>query len=511
LFFTIFACQTVSGQNISEDFADIEVLLANGWFTVNHSDPLNPSVEGWSQCGGTAIPPAHMGAPTACVLVNYQSGKGEATLNNWLGGPVRTFHNGDTISFYTRTPNNNFPDRLQLRLSTSGASTDVGTGAFDVGVFTTLLLDINPNYQPIYPTVWTQFSVTLSGLPSGGASGRFAFRYFVEHGGPDGVNSNIIGVDTLAYTANALTPAAHQESDYDGDGRTDLSVARNTGGGAGGQVTWYNRRSSDGALYAAPWGIATDFIAPDDYDNDNKTDIAVWRQGPPGVAAYYIFYTGTSTMSSYQFGQTGDNPDVHRDYDGDGKADIAVYRPGATTGAQSFWFYRGSLNNPSGNITYVPWGIRGDFPAPGDYNHDGRGDFVVQRDNGGGQARFYRLFSNGTTDTLVFGFPTDAIVPGDYDGDGSTDIAVVRDSGGLIYWYVRNSSNGAIVGGPFGNSPDIVCQGDYDGDGRTDFAVWRPSADPTMNFFYWLGSTSGFAGAEWGQLNDVPGASWNTH
>src|SRR4029079_1388465 len=124
---------------------------------------------------------------------------------------------------------------------------------------------------------------------------------------------------------------------------------------------------------AADWGIATDFVAPGDYDNDNKTDIAVWREGPPGTAAYYIFYTGTSTFAAFQFGQIGDNPDVHADYDGDGKTDIATYRD--APGQQSYFFYRGSLNNPNGTITYVPWGQNGDFPVPGDFDADGRGDF----------------------------------------------------------------------------------------------------------------------------------------
>src|SRR2546428_3306592 len=50
-------------------------------------------------------------------------------------------------SFYTRTVDMpSFPDRLQVRMSTNGASSNVGTTATDVGDFTTLLLDINPTY-----------------------------------------------------------------------------------------------------------------------------------------------------------------------------------------------------------------------------------------------------------------------------------------------------------------------------------------------------------------------------
>ena len=97
-----------------------------------------------------------------------------------------------------------FPDRLQLRLSTSGASTNVGTLPTDVGDFTTVLVDINPTLTTAgFPNVWTQFTATLSGL-SAPTDGRFAFRYFVTNGGPVGDNSDYIGIDDFAYTPSAV-------------------------------------------------------------------------------------------------------------------------------------------------------------------------------------------------------------------------------------------------------------------------------------------------------------------
>jgi hypothetical protein len=118
-------------------------------------------------------------------------------------------------------------------------------------------------------------------------------------------------------------------------------------------------------------------------------------------------------------------------------------------------------------------------------------------------------------DSIVFGTPTDVIVPGDYDGDGKTDLATVRGTAGNISWFVRPSSTGVINGGPtavFGNSAtDFPTQGDYDGDGKTDFAVWRPNADPAQNYFFFLGSTSGYGQNEWGQNGDYPVANYNSH
>src|SRR4029078_5949387 len=92
-----------------------------------------------------------------------------------------------------------FPDRLQVRMSTNGASSNVGTTATDVGDFPALLLDINPTYTTAgYPTAWTQFTLVVSGVPSP-TTGRLAFRYFVEDAGTSGSKSDYIGIDTLQY------------------------------------------------------------------------------------------------------------------------------------------------------------------------------------------------------------------------------------------------------------------------------------------------------------------------
>ena len=122
-------------------------------------------------------------------------------MSNWLLTPPLTLQNGVVLSFWTRTVDTpTFPDRLQVRMSTNGASTNVGATATSVGDFTTVLLDINPTYTTDgYPNVWTQFTVTLSGIASP-TSGRLAMRYFVENGGPSGVNSDFIGIDTLTIT-----------------------------------------------------------------------------------------------------------------------------------------------------------------------------------------------------------------------------------------------------------------------------------------------------------------------
>jgi hypothetical protein len=170
------------------------------WYVVNNSSPAGTTswTNGPAQIGSGTFT-AQSGSGFA--EVGAGSGSGTATLSNWLITPELSFTAGDVISFYTRTVSNpQYADRLQLAFSDSGASTDVGTTATSVGVFTDTLLDINPSYQLTgqgsFPTTWTQYTVTCPET----ADCRLAFRYFVEDGGPLGDNSDVIGVDTVSVT-----------------------------------------------------------------------------------------------------------------------------------------------------------------------------------------------------------------------------------------------------------------------------------------------------------------------
>ncbi|MEO6393979.1 MAG: FG-GAP-like repeat-containing protein [Pyrinomonadaceae bacterium] len=364
--------------------------------------------------------------------------------------------------------------------------------------------------QATSPAPVTSLNTAFSGVTAAAANGTWTLT--IRDGGGGDTGSVTASSLTITTAGPASCTTARRPVDYDGNGRSDFSVVRNTGGGPSGQVTWFNQLNGGaGTSLATGWGIATDRFVPNDFDGDGKTDIAVWRPGAPFNAYFYILQSGTNTFRSDQFGQTGDDPTVVGDYDGDGKSDPAIYRAGAATGDHSFWWYRSSL---TGVITLgAEWGQNGDFPAPGDYDGDNKFDYVVQRNAGGGQAGFFEKLSGGGTFTTVFGTPTDTIVPGYYDDDCKTDIATTRGSGGLILWNVRKSTDGTFTSTFWGNSAtDLQTQGDYDGDGRTDLAVWRPNADPTQNFFYFIRSSDSVQSSyEWGQNGDFPVAHFNSH
>jgi hypothetical protein len=230
------------------------------------------------------------------------------------------------------------------------------------------------------------------------------------------------------------------ENDYDGDLKTDLAVFRPSDG------DWFVQQTTRGPLNAH-WGNSTDKLTPADYDGDGKTDIAIWREGPPTVAAFWILQSSDSTVRVVQFGQTGDDSRVVGDWDGDGKADMAVYR-NAAFGSQSYFFFRGTLNNPSGNITYVPWGTNGDAAVRGDFDGDGRTDAAVFRPS---NSVWYILrSSDGQIVYQAWGLPSDRRVTGDYDADGKTDLAVFRPSNNS--WYILNSSNTTVSYRQWGTS-----------------------------------------------------------
>jgi hypothetical protein len=375
-----------------------------------------------------------------------------------------------------------------------------------------------PNAQIIDLVAWGTSNNAEGGAATNGGGSLTATQGNVRklNGCQDTDNNNAdFDIITAPVPRNTSTPAAPCAAapttdapvDFNGDGKTDYVVVRNVGGGPNGQVRWfYNINGTGAATVAIDWGLTGDFFVPEDYDGDGKDDIAVWRAGTPGVAAFYILNSATNTARVEAFGQSGDDPTVVGDYAGDNSADLAVYRPGANPGDQSFWFYR---STPGGAVTTIPWGLNGDFEAPGDYDGDGKNDIVIQRNNGNGQGAFWRRNSNGSATVTIFGLSSDVIVPGDYDGDGKTDIATARGIGGSIQWHYLSSLNGSIVYTTFGSSSGVyIAQGQYDGDNKTDVAVWIQSSGQFVS----LNSTNG--AASWfglGASTDYPPANYNTH
>ncbi len=206
---------SVAAGQISERFSNVDDLVGDGWVFADNSTPLG--IPGWFQglTDSEGFFDANSGAPSAYIASTFSSVNTDDsdastfTLSNWLLTPEVPLVNGSVFGFATRTlplvaglPV--FPDRLEVRLSVSAASVDVGNTAESVGAFNfggQPLLVINPTLTDDgYPRDWTPFDVTVTGLAAP-TRGRFAFRHYVtDVGNIIGVNNgDYVGVDDVTY------------------------------------------------------------------------------------------------------------------------------------------------------------------------------------------------------------------------------------------------------------------------------------------------------------------------
>jgi hypothetical protein len=304
-------------------------------------------------------------------------------------------------------------------------------------------------------------------LPAAAAGQNVKFKF--RMGTDASVGGTGIRIDGLKVINGFNCPPITGDkpvADFDGDGKTDLSVFR-TG-------TWYIQRSTAGFI-GVPFGLGADVIAPGDYDGDGKADIAVFRTN-----TWYILKSSDGLVSTRPWGTSGDLP-RSGDYDGDGKTDVGVYRPSNNT----YYVFRSS----DSGVTAQSWGIAGDVSVVGDFDGDDKTDFGVFR-----SGTWHILGSTAGYSATPFGIAGDRLVPADYDGDDKDDIAVFRSG----TWYMLRSTAG-LGTVPWGIGTDTTVPGDYDGDGKDDVAVFRGS----VGTWYIVNSGGGTTTSPFGTSGDV--------
>jgi uncharacterized delta-60 repeat protein len=309
-----------------------------------------------------------------------------------------------------------------------------------------------------------------------GGSNDFIYGMALDSSGRAVVAGESGGSFTVARVLGDFAPPARAPFDFDGDGKSDLSIFRPAVG------EWWINKSSNGGNFAERFGNSSDKLAPADYTGDGKADIAFFR---PSTGEWFILRSEDRTYYSFAFGATGDVP-VPADYDRDGRADVAVFRPSNST-----WY----INKSGGGTIIQQFGQTGDVPVAADYDADGKADIAIWRSSAG---QWWINRSAAGLIAIQFGNSMDKPVQGDYTGDGKTDIALFRPSTGE--WFILRSEDNSFYSFPFGVNGDAPTPGDYDGDGKTDAAVFRPS----NSNWYIQRSTAGTLIQQFGITGDRP-------
>jgi hypothetical protein len=286
--------------------------------------------------------------------------------------------------------------------------------------------------------------------------------------------------------------------DLDGDGRTDITVFRQSAN------SFFTLHSLTNTLQTNSFGSGAGDIWLNntaDFDGDGRGDPLLLKLDGASKAAWSILRTGTNTVQTTNWGDFSagvlDTLAIG-DYDGDGRQDIAVFR--RSTGV---WYI---IESSTGNPRIEPFGAVNDFPSVGDYDGDGKSDLTVVRVETGQRVWYIRQSSDSVVRRVVWGSSaTDGVfffAPFDVDGDGKQDIAVNRTVAAQRVFFILRSSDGASQTVTWGAAPaSTALFGDYDGDGKTDF-VARQVIGGVLTWNILQSSNGAHRTVNWGITND---------
>jgi hypothetical protein len=294
---------------------------------------------------------------------------------------------------------------------------------------------------------------------------------------------------------------ANTITDVDGDGRTDITVFRQS------DNTFYSLNSINNSITAYRFGSGSgDLILnsiANDFDGDGRYDPLIIKtiQGLPTDSPIYwsMVQSGSNTIRTVQWGNSAtanSEAFVPADYDGDGRTDIAVYR----RAEGRYYIFESSTN--TARVVY--WGAPGNIGVIGDFDGDGRSDSTALQVVDGHFVWHSLLSSNGQVSSAYWGLETDHIttrIPLDFDGDGRQDRLTRRPFGGQTLFCILRSSDNQQTYITHGLETDNLLFGDYDGDGRTDI-VARRTVGNALIWFIWQSSNQQTRTVQFGIADD---------
>ena len=132
------------------------------------------------------------------------------------------------------------------------------------------------------------FEIKQSVIANGGGSGTggtFSLDGTIGQtiAGTQSTGATFTLISGFWASGTAINTSVRAPFDFDGDGKTDLSIFR-----PGPGEWWYLKSSTNGNI-AVQFGNSLDKLAPADYTGDGKTDIAFWR---PSDGSWYVLRVG---------------------------------------------------------------------------------------------------------------------------------------------------------------------------------------------------------------------------
>ncbi|AFD08490.1 FG-GAP repeat domain-containing protein [Solitalea canadensis] len=307
---------------------------------------------------------------------------------------------------------------------------------------------------------------------------------------PHTIKGGFCQIDVLSFYPSTIrsfpnygssSDAIAVPADYDGDGKTDLSIKDKAG-------VWYIDYASNGFgnwdSSFSGYGTSVGAVpVPEDYDGDGKADLSI-KDSNTGI--WYIDYAsngfGRFDVSYGGYGSSSTDIPCPADYDGDGKADLSIRN------GQGKWNIDYASNGfGKWDINYSNYGFTGqEFPVPADYDGDGKADLSIKNSTNGIWYIDYASNGFGAWDMSFNGYgssSSDKPCPADYDGDGKADLAIRNNKG---EWYIDYAKDqfgkfNAVAYG-FGDSMSHNAQADYDGDGKANLSVKQNDGVWVINY-----------------------------
>lgn len=290
-------------------------------------------------------------------------------------------------------------------------------------------------------------------------------------------------------------------------------------------------------------GVADSSVAWGDYDNDGWLDFLLTGYFFDGVQNYVSqlwrntgggFSNVTASVAPGLAG-AGFGSAAWSDYDNDGRPDFLLTGIHLTNSVSQLWRNTGTgFSNVTATVAPGLPGVYNGSVAWGDYDNDGHLDFLLTGMTNGatGLSQLWRNtvsgFSNVTA-SVAPGLPeVSSVAWGDYDSDGRLDFLLTGyDGGNFVSQLWRNTGGGfsnqtaTVAPGLPGVYDSFVAWGDYDNDGRLDILhtgttadgayvsqLWRnhqsaSNSSPTTPFGLSMVTAGTHAALTWAAANDA--------